>query len=242
MRGMRSPDGRLPAGSVRAVIFDLDGTLVDSAGEIAAALNATLAELDRPPLALREVEALIGRGVRVLVERALRLARITSTPLDAAVGRFEAHYAANVGRHATLFPGVREGLVRLAEAAIPMAVVTNKPRFFTEHLLGSLGIERFFAALVAGDDGIARKPAGDMLLAAARAMAVDIDSVVMLGDSENDVEAARNAGCLVWCVPYGYNEGRPAESLSGDRLVPSVQAAAEILLRSLSVAGDRRPL
>jgi phosphoglycolate phosphatase len=231
MPAMAPNDVRLAAGSVKAVIFDLDGTLVDSAGEIAAALNATLAEVDRAPLARREVEALIGRGVRVLVERALRIARVNGASLDQAVARFEAHYAANVGRHASLFPGVRDGLERLRAAGIPMAVVTNKPRYFTEHLLRSLEIDRFFAATVAGDDGIARKPAGDMLVAAARHLGVDMDSVLMLGDSENDIDAARDAGCVVWCVPYGYNEGRPPESLSCDRLVRSVQEAAEWLLR-----------
>jgi phosphoglycolate phosphatase len=232
MPAMAHKDVRLPAGSMKAVIFDLDGTLVDSAGEIAAALNATLAELDRPPFARREVEALIGRGVRVLVERALRIARVTGASLDQAVARFEAHYAANVGRHASLFPGVRDGLERLRADGISMAVVTNKPRYFTEQLLRSLEIDDFFAATVAGDDGIARKPAGDMLVAAARQLGVDLDSVLMIGDSENDVDAAREAGCVVWCVPYGYNEGRTPESLSCDRLVRSVQEAAELLLPS----------
>src|SRR4051812_47840949 len=168
---------------IRAVIFDLDGTLVDSAGEIASALNRTLVELERAPLPRNEVEALIGRGVRTLVERALRIARVSGTSLEDAVARFERHYASQVGTEAMLYPGVRDGLVRLEAAKVPMAVVTNKPRFFTERLLERLGIDAFFAACIAGDDGIPRKPAGDMLLAAARAMGIDIDSAIMLGDS-----------------------------------------------------------
>ena len=216
--------------SLRAVIFDLDGTLVDTAGEIAAALNLTLAELQRAPLPKAEVEAMIGRGVRVLVERALRLARVSGTSLDAAVERFERHYAQQVGTRAELYPGVREGLVRIDAAGLPMAVVTNKPRFFTERLLQRLEVERFFKACVAGDDGIPTKPAGDMLLAAARELGTDIDSVLMLGDSENDVLAARDAGCVVWCVPYGYNEGRAASTLDADRIVPGVHEAALLLL------------
>ena len=239
---MHEPRARkLPEG-LRAVVFDLDGTLVDSAGEIAAALNATLHELQRAPLRRREVEALIGRGVRALVERALRLARVTATSVDDAVARFEAHYAENVGREARLFPGVREGLVRLEEAGVPMAVVTNKPRFFTEHLLQRLEILEFFDAIVAGDDGIPRKPAGDMIVVAARGLGVDVDSVLMLGDSENDVAAARNAGCPVWCVPYGYNEGRAPETLNCDRIVASVGAAAELLLERTAVAASRPAL
>ena len=227
---------------IRAVILDLDGTLVDSAGEIASALNLTLAELDRPPLARREVESFIGRGVRVLVERALRAARVTGASLDETVERFETHYAASVGTEAKLFPGVREGLVLLEEAGISMALVTNKPRYFTEELLAKLEVLDFFDAPVAGDDGIPRKPAGDMLLAAARDLGVDIDSVLMLGDSENDVLAARDAGCIVWCVPYGYNEGRPPESLDCDRIVASVHAAARLLLERPVVAGSRGAL
>ena len=216
--------------SFRAVIFDLDGTLVDSAGEIARALNRLLASHDRAPFARREVEALIGRGVRVLVERALRMARVTRASLDDAVGEFERFYAEELGTDAQLYPGVREGLLRLELAGIPMAVVTNKPRFFTERLLERLEVLSFFRCLVAGDDGVARKPAGDMLLAAARELGVDIDSVLMLGDSENDVLAARDAGCVVWCVPYGYNEGRPPASLDADRIVPGVLEAAQRLL------------
>ena len=216
--------------SFHAVIFDLDGTLVDSAGEIARALNRLLATHDRAPLARREVEALIGKGVRVLVERALRMARVTGASLDLAVETFERFYAEEVGTEARLYPGAREALLELELAGIPMAVVTNKPRFFTEQLLGRLDVLTFFRTVVAGDDGIPRKPAGDMLLAAARDMGVDIDSVLMLGDSENDVLAARDAGCVVWCVPYGYNEGRAPASLEADRIVPGLQEAAQLLL------------
>jgi phosphoglycolate phosphatase len=213
-----------------AVIFDLDGTLVDSAGEIATALNRLLAELGLPPLPRAAVEALIGRGVRSLVERALQqLGAPASVHLDHAVERFEELYAGTVGTAATLFPGVQAGLVQLERAGIPMGVVTNKPRFFTEQLLQRLGVEDMFGAVVAGDDGIKRKPAGDMLLAAARDLGCDIDSALMVGDSDNDILAAREAGCVVWCVPYGYNEGRPPEALACDRLVESVVDVARLL-------------
>ena len=213
-----------------AVIFDLDGTLVDSAGEIATALNRLLAELERPPMARTDVEALIGRGVHSLVERALKRVGAPGVDVFIAVARFEAHYAATVGTGATLFPGVQPGLALLADARIPMGVVTNKPRYFTEQLLRQLRVDTLFGAVVAGDDGIKRKPAGDMLLAAARELGCDIDSSLMIGDSDNDILAARNAGCVVWCVPYGYNEGRAPEELACDRLVPTIEAAAVLLI------------
>src|SRR4051812_25373189 len=110
---MAVTDAQPPSRGIRAVIFDLDGTLVESAGEIASALNRMLEELDRAPLPLPQVEALIGRGVRVLVERALRIARVGDASLDEAVARFERHYAASVGTAAQLYPGVKEGLLRL---------------------------------------------------------------------------------------------------------------------------------
>jgi phosphoglycolate phosphatase len=217
--------------SFRAVIFDLDGTLVASAGEIATALAHTFEELGLAPRSLAEVEAMIGRGVRVLVERALARAGAVGVDLDHAVEKFEGHYAASVGTASTLFPGVVEGLESLRSRAFPMGVVTNKPRYFTEQLLSGLGIDRFFTAVVAGDDGITRKPAGDMLVAACERMGATPAQTLMLGDSDNDIEAARAAGCPVWCVPYGYNEGRPPEALACDRIVADVAEAARLLIR-----------
>jgi phosphoglycolate phosphatase len=111
-----------------------------------------------------------------------------------------------------------------------MSVVTNKPRFFTEMLLERLELAPFMKGVVAGDDGIRRKPHGDMLRAACGQMGSAPPETLMLGDSVNDVLAARDAGCPVWCVPYGYNEGKPPETLECDRLVPDVDAAAALLL------------
>ena len=147
--------------------------------------------------------------MRTLVERALALAEGGALiQPDRAVERFEAHYAQTVGTDARLFAGVLPGLRRFAEAGIAMSVVTNKPRFFTEMLLERTEIKAFFKGVVAGDDGIRRKPHGDMLLAACERMGTAPAASLMLGDSDNDVIAARAAGCPVWCVPYGYNEGR----------------------------------
>jgi len=226
--------------SIRAVVFDLDGTLVDTASEIAAALNRTLEELGLAGLPPETVEAMIGRGVRMLVERAL--ARVEGGALievDPAVERFEAHYAQTVGTDARLFAGVMPGLRRLAEAGMPMGVVTNKPRFFTEMLLRRLEIDAFFGAVVAGDDGIRRKPHADMLLAACERMGSRPAQSLMVGDSDNDVIAARAAGCPVWCVPYGYNEGRAPETLACDRMVATVDEAARlIIVPAASVPGS----
>lgn len=217
--------------SIRGIIFDLDGTLLDTAGEIVSAMNRTLEEMGLAPLKASRIQALIGRGVRSLVERALAEAHGGALiQVDRAVERFEAHYAQTVGTDARLFPGAMPGLKRFALAGIPMGVVTNKPRFFTEMLLERAEVKPLFKVLVAGDDGIARKPQGDMLEAACREMGTRPADTLMLGDSDNDVLAARAAGCPVWCVPYGYNEGRGPETLNCDRLVATIEDAALLIV------------
>jgi phosphoglycolate phosphatase len=225
-----TPPPITPRNAIHAVIFDLDGTLIDTASEIAVALNLTLAELGRAALAKKDVENLIGRGVHSMVERALRQVGAGDTDIEAAVERFEGHYARTVGTEAELFPGVLAGLQLLRERGYKLSVVTNKPRYFTERLLERLAVNGFFAGLVTGDDGIRRKPHGDMLDAACRTMGSLTAASLMIGDSDNDVLAARNAGCPVWCVPYGYNEGRGADTLACDRLVATVEEAARLLL------------
>jgi phosphoglycolate phosphatase len=215
---------------IRAVLFDLDGTLIDTAGEIEAALGSTFDEIGIPRLASHEVVALIGRGVHALVSRALEKQGAASVDVDLAVERFEHRYAALVGTSAIPFPGVMEGLRELRVQGLKLAAVTNKPRLFTMRLLEKNGIASMMSAVVAGDDGLRRKPAGDMLLSACTHMGTRPEETLMLGDSENDVIAARAAGCPVWCVPYGYTEGRPPDTLQCDRLVATIHAAAQLIL------------
>jgi phosphoglycolate phosphatase len=215
--------------AIRAVLVDLDGTLVDTAGEIGRALASTLEEFRIAPLAQDEVIALIGRGVQALVERALVRRGATGVDTKAVVDRFHAHYARTVATDANLYPGAREGIAILRNAGCKLAVVTNKPRSYSERLLSYLEVASQMDALVAGDDGIARKPAGDMLVAACERMSVAAREALMIGDSCNDVLAARAAGCPVWCVPYGYNEGRSVETLGCDRIVATIEEAAKLL-------------
>jgi phosphoglycolate phosphatase len=225
-----TPSTITPRNAIHAVIFDLDGTLIDTASEIAVALNHTFAELGVAALAQKDVENLIGRGVHSMVERALKQAGAVDADVEAAVERFEEHYAKTVGTEAQLFPGVLAGLNLLRQRGYKLSVVTNKPRYFTERLLERLDVHALFESLVTGDDGIRRKPHGDMLDAACRAMGSAPSTSLMIGDSDNDVLAARNAGCPVWCVPYGYNEGRAPQTLACDRLVATVEEAARLLV------------
>jgi len=216
--------------SIRAVLIDLDGTLADTAGEIGLALTRTLEDFAIAPLRQAEVVALIGKGVRVLIERALVRRGVVGMDTEVVLEQFHDHYRETVATDARLYPGAREGIEMLRAAGRKLAVVTNKPRSYSERLLAYFDVATQFDALVAGDDGIAPKPAGDMLLAACEQMEVKPADALMLGDSDNDVLAARAAGCSVWCVPYGYNEGRPVASLGCDRIVATIQDAARILI------------
>jgi phosphoglycolate phosphatase len=223
------------ADPVLAVIFDLDGTLMDTACEIDAALARTFGELAVPALPTADVVALIGRGIRSLVERALQKQGAHAIDVDEAVERFEHHYSQLVATQADLYPGALEGMRLLSAHGRKLAVVTNKSRFFTERLLEKAGVDSMIDAVVAGDDGIRRKPAGDMLEAACRQMGATPRETLMLGDSDNDVLAARAAGCPVWCVPYGYNEGRAPETLACDRLVATVEEAALLVVGAVTM-------
>ena len=216
--------------SFRAVLIDLDGTLVDTASEIGLALGRTLIEFKVVPLAQAEVTALIGRGVRSLVERAIELRGARDVDMEAVVARFHSHYMQTVATEARLYPGAREGVDALHAAGRKLAIVTNKPRSYTERLLAYLKVDAMFDAVFAGDDGIARKPAADMVLAACASLGADASEALMIGDSDNDVLAARAAGCRVWCVPYGYNEGHSVESLECDRVVATIEDAAKAVI------------
>lgn len=217
----------------RAVLFDLDGTLLDSAPDLAAAANAMLVALGCPPRDPAVIATYIGKGIPKLVERTLTGA--LDAPADAALFEralplYEHHYAAESGRRSVPFPGVREGLHALRAAGVPMACITNKAERFTTDLLARTALDGYFRVVVCGDTVARKKPDPEPVLAACARLGVAPGEALMIGDSANDVQAARAAGCPVWCVPYGYNEGRPVESLACDRIVPDLAVAARLVL------------
>jgi phosphoglycolate phosphatase len=233
-------NGAPPGGSaaapridVGAIAFDLDGTLLDTVHELAAAVNALLAELGYPPLAKDVVGTMIGKGMANLVRRALALASDVSPAavddgeLKDALIRYQAHYASRLGHETRLFPGMVEGLARLAAMGIPLGVITNKATRFVRPHLAHAGIERYFAVVIGGDDLPTKKPDPGPLLHAAEAFGIPPSRLLMVGDSANDVEAARGAGCPVLVVPYGYREGMPVHDLRADGIVASVDAVAD---------------
>ena len=217
---------------IKAVLLDLDGTLLDTAPELAAAANAMLVEqgLERlPPGVVRDF---IGQGIPRLVERCLQAAGapLACLRLESALRSFGAHYRRLSGTAAAPFPGVVEGLERMRAAGLRLACVTNKAAAFTAPLLGKTGLAPYLDAVVTADQVGKRKPHPEPFLHACRALAVAPAAAAVIGDSANDAEAARAAGCRVLLVSYGYSEGRDVRTLDADGVVATLGEAADLLL------------
>jgi phosphoglycolate phosphatase len=216
-------------GTIRAVLCDLDGTLIDTLPGLAAALNLMRDEFNLPALGDEEVGRYVGKGSDSLVERTLALNlgddEISST-FDRALKRYLEIYAVVSGQKSELYPGVAEGLAEFARLGCTMACVTNKPRQLAVELLAHFGLERYIGVVVGGDSGADKKPHPGPLLAAGAGLGVTMECTVMLGDSDNDAIAARAAGCRVLLVPYGYHYGYEVRELDTDGIVDSLLAAA----------------
>lgn len=211
--------------AVRAVMIDLDGTLLDTIPDLAAATNLMLGHLGHEPLPLAVVRTYVGKGIPRLVERALARdieGRADAATLAAALPVFERFYTEVNGRHTTIYPGVREGLELFRAAGFRLACVTNKSGAFTGPLLERMALAHFFELTVAGDTLPRKKPDPMQLLHACTQFGVPPEYMLMIGDSANDAQAARAAGCPVFCVPYGYNEGQAVQSLDVDAIVGSL--------------------
>jgi len=218
---------------VGAIAFDLDGTLLDTIHDLAAACNALLAELEHPRLPVDEIREMVGKGMSNLVGKVLSRAsgdRAYAADADAtapALARYQLLYATQLGRDTKPFPGTLEGLLRLACLGIPLAVITNKATRFVRPHLAQAGIEHFFTLVIGGDDLPTKKPHPGPLLHVAKAFGIAPSQLLMIGDSGNDAVAARAAGCPVLIVPYGYNEGHPVQDLDADGIVATVDAVAD---------------
>jgi phosphoglycolate phosphatase len=206
------------AGELRGVLIDLDGTLMDTAPDLAAAANRMRADFGLPPLPLARIAAFVGKGAEVLVHRALTDELNGRADPDAfARGRtsFYAHYTAENGLQAVVFERVPQSLQQLRDRGLKLACVTNKPREFTLPLLAKMGLAQYFDAVVAGDEVAEKKPHPALLLEACRRLQLHPAEVKLIGDSINDAQAARAAGCSCALVETGYNEGEGVAGLAG---------------------------
>jgi phosphoglycolate phosphatase len=219
---------------VSAVMIDLDGTLADTIPDLAAGANGMLSELGQPTLDVARITTFVGKGIPKLVERTLAEsfgAAASDELVERALPVFERHYAAVNGRHSQVYPGVNEALRALGEMKLPLACVTNKSGRFTLPLLEQLGLARHFQQVVAGDTLPKKKPDPAQLLHACRAFDIAPRDMLMIGDSGNDALAARAAGCPVFCVTYGYNEGQDVRALDVDAIVESLTEAVQLIRR-----------
>jgi phosphoglycolate phosphatase len=218
--------------SVKAVMVDLDGTLLDTAGDLAAAANMMLRELGKAELPLETIKSYIGKGIQKLVKRSLT-GTLDGEPdadlLDKAMPLYERNYAKTLCMSTQPYPGVLEGLNILREGAFQLACVTNKAEAFTTPLLRATGLLDFFDIVLAGDSLPRKKPDPMPLLHACTHFGIQPSEMLLIGDSLNDAQAARAAGCCVFCVPYGYNEGRDVRELDCDAIVPSLFEATRLI-------------
>jgi phosphoglycolate phosphatase len=222
---------------IGAVLFDLDGTLLDTAGDIALALNRAIAEFAWPPVPLSEVRQFIGAGGAVLIDRAAAMQGRTPDPgmREAIIQRFFHHYGALGERGeytADPYPGAIEALRDLHAAGVRIAVVTNKLHRFAVSVLRSRGLMHSVDCVVGGDSCERRKPDPLPLLHACESMGVSSRAALMVGDSMHDAQAARAAGIAIICVSYGYNEGNDPKSLPCDLLLDSLGPLPGMLLAS----------
>lgn len=215
---------------IRSVTFDLDGTLLDTIADLAAGCDAMLAELGRTPLGVEKVRRFVGKGMAVLIERCLTATdgRAPDAELLAqAIAVFRRHYAGINGRSAREYPGVRAGLEAFRALDLPLGVVTNKPAAFTGPLLERVGLADFFVVAVSGDTTANKKPHPEPILHACTILGVKPEENLHIGDSDNDILAARAAGCLAFAVPYGYTEEGPVDTANCDALVSTLLEAAQ---------------
>jgi phosphoglycolate phosphatase len=216
----------------RAVVFDLDGTLIDSAGDIADVLNVCLAEEGIAPFDEPAVVTMIGGGARVLVERALtRLGRREDEALLERLFRgFAARYEALGAGRSKPFPGAVALLETLARDRIGLAICTNKPAAITNRVLDELGLSRWFGTVIGETPHLPRKPAPDMVLAALAGLGATPTQAVMIGDSGADIGAAKAAGVKTIAVSFGYTT-TPPRDLGADLVIDHLDEALAALQR-----------
>ena len=210
-----------PAASL--IVFDLDGTLIDSRRDLADAANALIVERGGAPLAVDDITKMVGEGAALLVRRALRAARIERDDLDAALARFLELYDERLLVHTRLYDGTREMLETLGPRAT-LAVLTNKPQRPTEDILAGLEIASFFTRVVGGDTSFGRKPDPSGLNDLMRSTGVPAAETMMVGDSAIDLRTARAAGVRCCLVRYGFGFPTAEPELAGDELIADMPA------------------
>lgn len=218
--------------AVAAITFDLDGTLVDSVPDLAAAAHDMAAELALPPRSEDEMRVFVGRGLANLVQRCLGERAGDADLLARAIEVFKRAYQLRNGQHAAAYDGALTTLAMLRTAGFRLGCVTNKPAAFTAPLLDMMNMSGFFDVVVSGDTLSQKKPDPAPLLHAARQLGVAPARMLHVGDSYNDIDCARAAGVRVFGVPWGYSEGRVLDAKDCDGLLSSLPDLPERVVLS----------
>lgn len=212
-------------------MFDLDGTLVATAGEIEDAVNDTLSHFGLPTATPEQVAHWIGHGTRELLIQALAWAGQTSvavvrnsTSLVLVASKFDRHYQRRCGTRSELYPRVRETLHALRQRGVKLAVVTNKEGRHTDAVMKAHGLAPLFDCVISGDTLPTKKPDPAGILSCLARFDTAPERALFVGDSSIDVATARNAGVRVWALPYGYNMGEPITACSPDRVIADISA------------------
>ena len=213
------------------IMFDLDGTLIETAPEICDAVNDTLRHFDLKAVTQQQVNDWIGHGTRELLIQALAVSRSTdvasvraSDSLGLITAEFDQHYQRRCGTRSHLYPQVRETLIALRQRGVKLAVVTNKEGRYTATVLGAHQLAPLLDSVVSGDTLATKKPDPAGIQSCLSRFGVSRDRALFVGDSSIDVATARNAGVAVWALPYGYNMGQPIEACAPDRVIADCSA------------------
>jgi len=204
------------ARALAAAIIDLDGTLVDTIGDFAEALNRTLVELALPPIERPAVEVRVGKGSEHLIRSVLAHVGAPPDLYERAWSAYQRHYQAINGAHADVYEGARDTLAALRGRGLRLACLTNKPTAFARPLLQAKGLLAYFDQVFGGDAFERKKPDPLPILRTCEALGSAPRETLVIGDSSNDAQAARAAGCPVWLVTFGYNHGEPVRAVPAD--------------------------
>jgi phosphoglycolate phosphatase len=207
--------------NIKAILIDLDGTLVDSAPEIAKAACKMLEQLNLPMLSQDQVQSYIGEGAAALIKRCLTeaLQKAPDQPLfDQGFQLFFQQYAL-ICTESQLYPKVLESVKAMKALGLPLACVTNKPSVFTLPILKATGVFEYFDQIISGDTLPKKKPDPDQIFHVCQLFKVDPWETLLIGDSNTDILAAKNAGCYVFTVPYGYNQGMTIDDSAVDAMI-----------------------
>ncbi len=218
--------------AVKVIMIDLDGTLLNTAEDLALSANLMLKDLGMPEQSTATIGSYIGKGIQKLVKRTLT-GQLDGEPDSALFAKalpiYEKHYANNLSVNTRPYPGVVEGIKAMQQIGFKLACITNKAEAFTIPLLRSTGLFDEFEIVLSGDSLPKKKPDPMPLLHICKHFGAHPHEALLIGDSLNDAIAARAAGCHVFCVPYGFNEGRDVYELDCDAIVESLLDASKLI-------------